>query len=163
MLPNFWLLCRVLLLGLTQLLLLAIPGQVAAQDRPQVEIVPNIPHTHVVSSVAFSADGARVLSGSHDNTLKLWDAATGALIRTFEGHSGGVTSVAFSADGARVLSGSRDETLKLWDAASGALIRTFEGHSDWVSSVAFSPDGPALLSGSEDRTLKLWDAATGQP
>ena len=47
-----------------------------------------------------------MLSGSWDKTLKLWDAATGALIRTFEGHSDRVTSVAFSADGARVLSGS---------------------------------------------------------
>ncbi len=57
-------------------------------------------------SVAFSPDGARVLSGSGDKTLKLWDAATGALLRTFEGHSDTVISVAFSPDGTRVLSGS---------------------------------------------------------
>ena len=64
--------------------------------------------------------------------MKLWDAATGALVRTFEGHSGSVNSVAFSPDGARVLSGSWDKTIKLWDAATGALLRTFEGHSDTV-------------------------------
>ena len=82
-----------------------------------------------------------MLSGSADKTLKLWDAATGALLRTFEGHSDGVNSVAFSPDGTRVLSGSCDKTLKLWDAATGALLRTFEGHSGSVNSVAFSPDG----------------------
>jgi WD40 repeat protein len=124
-------------------------------------------HAGQVSSVAFSPDGARVLSGSgglleKDHTIKLWDIATGALIRTFEGHSGsGVTSMAFSPDGSRVLSGGADTTIKLWDASTGALIRTFEGHSDAVWSVAFSPDGARVLSGSYGKTLKLWDAATG--
>jgi WD40 repeat protein len=113
-----------------------------------------------------------VLSGSGDlsgySTLNLWDAASGVLIRTFEGHSGRVSSVAFSPDGARVLSGSDDNTLKLWDAATGALIRTFEtrqqspgGHLGWVHSVAFSSDGARVLSVREDNTLKLWDTATG--
>jgi WD40 repeat protein len=124
--------------------------------------------------VAFSPDGGRVLSGNFDNTIKLWDAATGALIRTFEGHSSPVTSVAFSPDGSRVLSATsgsvllptgdligNDNTIKLWDAATGSLIRTFEGHSVPVTSVAFSPDGSRVLSGSQDRTIKLWDAATG--
>jgi WD40 repeat protein len=102
-----------------------------------------------------------VLSGSGDRTIKLWDAATGALLRTFQGHSEQVNSVAFSPDGARVLSGSSDKTVKLWDAATGALIRAFERHHDDVSSVAFSADGARVLSGSRDKTLKLWDAATG--
>jgi WD40 repeat protein len=132
-----------------------------AQDEPKIEIVPTIPHSAAVVSVAFSPDGARVLSGSGDKTIKLWDAATGALIRTFEGHVGPVTSVAFSPDGARVLSGSGDKTIKLWDAATGALIRTFEGHVGPVTSVAFSPDGARVVSGSHDNALKLWDAATG--
>jgi WD40 repeat protein len=56
-----------------------------AQDGPKLEIVPTLGHSTVVSAVAFSPDGGRVLSGSHDNTVKLWDAATGALIRTFAG------------------------------------------------------------------------------
>ncbi len=84
-----------------------------------------------------------MLSGSDDKTLKLWDAATGALLRTFEGHTDVVTSVAFSPDGTRVLSGSGDKTLKLWDAATGALLRTFEGHAGGSARWRSRPTAPA--------------------
>jgi DNA-binding beta-propeller fold protein YncE len=115
-----------------------------------------------VNSVAFSPDGARVLTGSTDNTARLWDAATGKEIRVFKGHEGGVWSVAFSRDGARVLTGSVDATARLWDAATGKEIRAFKGHEGFVRSVAFSPDGARVLTGSVDATARLWDAATGK-
>ncbi len=127
-------------------------------------------HSDRVMSVAFSPDGRYALSGSNDCTLKLWEVATGRLIRTFEGwteatikgHRGIVDAVAFSPDGRYALSGSNDKTLKLWEVATGRLIRTFEGHKGNVRSVAFSPDGRNALSGSWDETLKLWDVATGR-
>jgi WD40 repeat protein len=103
--------------------------------------VSNIPHSGSVHSVAFSPDGTRVLSGSYDKTLKLWDAVSGELIRTFERHPGWVLSVGFSPDGARVLSGGGDGTIRLWVAATGPLLRFFGGHSYGVTSVAFSPEG----------------------
>ena len=95
-------------------------------------------------------------------TIKLWEVATGALIRTFEGHTDWINSVAFSADGRLVLSGSADRTIKLWDAATGALIRSFEGHLAGVTSVAFSADGGRVLSGSVDGTVRIWNPETGQ-
>ena len=133
-----------------------------AKDRAKVELVPNVSHSAEVPSVAFSPDGARLVSGSSDMTLKLWDGASGQLIRTFQGHFGRVTSVAFSSDGTRLLSGSSDMTLRLWDAASGQLVRTFQGHAAVISSVALSHDGTRLLSGQEDATLAVWDAASGE-
>ena len=72
-------------------------------------------HSSGVTSVAFSADGRYVLSGSYDKTLKLWDVSNGQEVRTFSGHSSYVMSVAFSPDGRYALSGSYDHTMKLWD------------------------------------------------
>ena len=155
-------LCRYeLVLIITLLVLVTLATSADAQERSKVEIVPKVPHLAGVTAVAFAPDGALVASASGDNTLKLWDAVSGQLVRTFEGHSQEVVSVAFSPDGVRLLSGSYDATIKLWDAATGQLVRTFVGHSDRVYSAAFSPDGARVVSGSEDKTLKLWETTTG--
>ena len=71
-------------------------------------------HTAAVTSVAFSPDGTRVLTGSQDNTAKLWDAATGKEILSLPGHTQEVTSVSFSPDGRNVLTSSRDGTAIIW-------------------------------------------------
>ncbi|KAH1322785.1 hypothetical protein EMGR_000402 [Emarellia grisea] len=116
-------------------------------------------HSSWVSSVAFSPDGQRIVSGSDDNTIKLWDAQTGSELQSLQGHSDSVHSVAFSPDGQRIVSGSDHNTIKLWDAQTGSELRSLEGHSDWVHSVAFSPDGQRIvIYGSK---IRLWDAQTG--
>jgi len=113
-------------------------------------------HNDIVYSVAFSNDGRYILSGSSDNTLKIWDTS-GQCIRTFTGHNDVVSSVAFSPDGKYAISGSFDSTIKLWDISTGGCIRTYEGHSDIIISVAISQDGKHILTGSRDHTIKLWD------
>jgi len=76
---------------LLALLLLAPTSPVSGQDPLKIEIVPDVAHTSDVTSVAFSSNGAQVLSGSGDHTLRLWDGATGRLTRIFRGHTNGVT------------------------------------------------------------------------
>jgi len=120
--------------------------------------------------VAFSPDGQRVVSGSDDDTLKIWDANTGKELQTLKGHTWWVHSVSFSPDGQRIVSGcgaghvpkelgGSDNTLKIWDANTGKELHTLTGHTDAVRSVAFSPDGQRIVSGSEDKTVKIWDAS----
>ncbi|KAF7972326.1 hypothetical protein HWV62_18430 [Athelia sp. TMB] len=122
-------------------------------------------HDGPVTSVSFSPDGSRIVSGSTDQTVRVWDAVTGrAALPPLEGHTGAVCSVAFSADGSRIVSGSADKTIRVWDALTGrALLPPLEGHEGTVWSVSFSPDGRRIVSGSQDSTVRVWDAATGQP
>ncbi len=119
-------------------------------------------YKNAIYSVAFSPDGKRLVTGSTDHTVTVWDSATGQELLTLRGHSSDVSSVAFSPDGKRLATASFDRAVKLWDAATGQELLTLNGHSSPVSSVAFSPDGKRLATGSHDRAVKLWDAATGQ-
>ncbi len=119
-------------------------------------------HENWVCSIAFSSDGTRLLSGSADRTIKLWERETSHCLQTLTGHSNWVMSAVFSPDGERLASGSADRTIKLWDATTGECLQTLEGHRHGVWSVAFSPDGKTLASASADRTIKLWEVSTGE-
>jgi WD40 repeat protein/serine/threonine protein kinase len=118
-------------------------------------------HEQGVSSIAFSPDGTRIVSGSSDSTLKVWDVDNGRGLMTLQGHEGPVQSVAFSPSGARIVSGGFDNTLRVWNADTGSEQMVLRGHEGSVGSVAFSPDGRRIVSGSVDKTLKVWDADNG--
>ncbi len=126
-------------------------------------------HLDEAWSVAFSPDGRTLASGSDDtekdDTMKLWDAATGRLLKGWRADPGTVAALAFSPDGRTLASAtlSRSKNLRLWDVATGRLLATLDGHTDQVRSVAFSPDGTRLASAGSDRTIRLWDAVTGNP
>ena len=117
-------------------------------------------HEHLIYSVCFSPDGNYGLSGSLDNTLRLWDIKTGKEITTFvDGNA--VLSVSYSKNGKFALSGSEYGTVKLWDVKSGKLLKTFRGHTSNVTSVCFSPDNKYVLSCAGDNIMKLWDIESG--
>jgi WD40 repeat protein len=146
--------------------MVSIPGSTfpAAAEPLHADIVTQLGHSNSVSSVAVSPDGRTVLTGSWDNTARLWDAASGRELRKFMVHIGDVNSVfsvAFSPDGRRVLTGRKDNTARLWDAMSGRELRQFKGHINSVDSVAFSRDGRTVLTASLDGTTRMWDAASG--
>ena len=79
-----------------------------------------------MQACAWSPDGRRLASGSSDQTVKVWDAASGQCLLTLPGHQGWVQACAWSPDGRRLASGSDDNTMKVWDAASGQCLWT--GH-----------------------------------
>ncbi|KAJ7734879.1 WD40-repeat-containing domain protein [Mycena metata] len=120
-------------------------------------------HSDTVSSVAISPDGRQIASGSHDNTVRIWDSETGATVGALlTGHSDRVLSVAFSPNGRQIVSGSCDNTVRIWDLETGTVVGApLTGHSDTVWSVAFSPDGRWIVSGCSDNTVCIWDSETG--
>jgi WD40 repeat protein len=125
-------------------------------------IPPANGHSERVLAIAVTTDNRTIVSGSMDNTVRIWDLASGQLVRTLEGHSGGVDTVAVSRDNKVIVSGSRDRTVRIWELASGRLVRTLEGHSHWVSGVAVTSDNRMIVSGSSDKTVRIWDLASGQ-
>ena len=131
-------------------------------EHSEPEIHFQLGHSSSVNSVAWSPDGMRIASGSWDNSVKIWDAASGKEVRTLSGHSDEVHSVAWSPDGKYIASGSLDWTIKICEVVSGKEMRTLFGHSRCVLSVAWSPDGKYIASGSSDKTVKIWDAQTGK-
>ncbi len=122
---------------------------------PAIPRASFVGHTRAIWSVSFSPDGQFILTGSEDNTAKLWDL-NGKEIRTFKGHTHLLNSAFFSPDMKFILTCSRDNTAKLWDI-NGNKIQDFIGHTRAIWSVSFSPDGQFILTGSEDNTAKLWD------
>jgi WD40 repeat protein len=100
------------------------------------------------------------VSASDDSTLKVWDLATGAVLRTLEGHAGSVNAASVTPDGRRAVSASEDNTLKVWDLTTEAVMHTLKGHADPVNGVSVTPDGLRAMSASDDNTLKIWDLTT---
>ena len=116
-------------------------------------------HDSFAADLAFSPDGAHLLSGG-DNTARLWDLAARRQARRFGPLDSDVWAVAMTPDAARILTGNADGTVHVLDAATGGELRRLaRGHASMVIVLAVSPDGRYALSGSMDNTARLLDLA----
>ncbi|KAL5636343.1 hypothetical protein ACGC1H_004978 [Rhizoctonia solani] len=114
-------------------------------------------HSSSVYSIAVMRNGACIVSTSNDQTVRIWDAQTGAPIcNPLIGHSGYVYCVAVSPDGTQIVSGSGDRSMKLWDAATHANIKSYQ-HSSHFWCTMFSPNGAQIAFGTGDNNVYLWD------
>ena len=163
-------------------------GQVVKEinAHPAMPAIPGQqPQPAPVYCVVWSADGKQVLSGSLDTSLKLWDAASGNLVKEFKGykekdfekgHREGVFTAAFSPDGKSIVSGSSDRSIKVWNVADGSVTRELVNpnlkpagwpvaHPGWVYSLRFLPDGRLVSVGGAPRNhgfLATWDVNQGK-
>ncbi len=114
--------------------------------------------TGLLSKVAFSPDGTRIVTGDWDGKITLWDLKTATALATYT-HKGYINSITFSPNGKFIATGSTDATATLWDVETGTACFTIT-HQDSVTSTTFSPDGTLLATSSRDSTATLWHIDT---
>jgi WD40 repeat protein len=114
------------------------------------------------SAITTDREG-KWLAVANRDTVAVFDARTGELVRTLTGHNGRVNAIAFSPD-AKFLAGGNcngDHTMKVWDLKTGDVTATLKGHAGHIWSVVYGPDGTRLVSAGDD-AVKVWDLKTGE-
>jgi WD40 repeat protein len=125
-----------------------------------------IGHNDFVRAIAFSSDGGRLLTGTHDGTVRLWDARRDGEIRDdihlFRGHEGAVESLAFTPDGRRIITASTDGTVRIWDAVQGRELLALPGQRDYPKACAMSPDGTLLVTALDNGSPRIWGLSNAE-
>jgi WD40 repeat protein len=115
-----------------------------------------------VNSVAFSADGTQLATGSADNSICIWNAVSGEHITVLKGHTDEVSSVTFSPVGSSLASGSKDGTVRIWSLHTGCQESRLDVEGKRVCSVAFCADGRQIAAGCDDRQVRVWEVSSGR-
>jgi serine/threonine protein kinase len=115
-------------------------------------------HRGGTNAVAFTDDGDSIVTTGADGTLKLWNAATGAIVRTLELDDGPATSLAVLAR--RAITGHGDGSIAMWDLDRGDKLGSYRRNEANIWSVAFAGDPSQFLASSHDWAITLWDART---
>jgi WD40 repeat protein len=112
-----------------------------------------------VDNAIFNKNGSLFFSGGHDDLAKMWDFATGNMIRSYAGHDDWVYDVCLSPDEKNLYTGSFDKTIKIWDVNTGKNLATLKGHTEGIVCLDISKDGKYLASGGADKDIIIWDLA----
>ncbi|QRV81379.1 hypothetical protein RhiJN_09394 [Ceratobasidium sp. AG-Ba] len=128
---------------------------------PTLQHDPTKGHIGAINSLVFSSDGRLLMSGSSDNTIRLWYTHTWRSaahpIRTNR-----ASSAALSPDNEKIAGGHSYLVIETYATATGVKLFECTGHTGFISSVVFSPDGSKIISGSSDHTVRIWNAMTGE-
>ena len=117
-------------------------------------------HTELISTVGFSPDSRRLVTGSWDRTARVWEVGTGRELFALEGHTDLVNSATFSPDGLWMATSSNDQSVRIWNAANGQEVSRIEGHAAPINQAAFSPDAKRIITGGEDWKARIWDVSS---
>jgi eukaryotic-like serine/threonine-protein kinase len=125
-----------------------------------------IGHNSFVRAIAFSGDGGRLLTGTQDGIVRLWNARQEGRIRDdlqrFLGHEGAVESVVFTPDGRRIITASTDGSVRIWDPAHGGELLALPGQRDYPKACALSPDGTLLVTTLDDGRPRIWGLSNAE-
>ena len=119
-------------------------------------------HAKSISAVRFGGVGTWIASASHDDTVAIWDATSGARLAVLAGHRKGATAMAISPDRDRLATGDGVGVVRVWRTSDWSREHELTGHELLISAIGFSPDGAKLATGSWDRTALVWDMAAGR-
>jgi WD40 repeat protein len=115
----------------------------------------------LIHQVAFSPDGSTLAASLGDNSVWLWQVATGKELRKIQGHQGPIPALAFAPDGKMLATGGADQNIHLWDVTSGKSVGDLAAEEP-VAALLFLEDGRTLVSAGSYGSLRVWQAATGR-
>lgn len=120
----------------------------------------------MVNDVVHIPDGQRIITGSDDGLIRVWDLESGGEIGDrwqVDDYPIAVKSLALSPNCLTLASGYKNGTMKLWDIGTGKMIIKWTAHTDEIRSMCWSPDGERVVSGSHDGTARVWHGKSGEP
>jgi WD40 repeat protein len=127
------------------------------------KLLKSFPHIHTnrITTVAFNNNSSKIVSGSFDNSICIWDVNTSKLLLKLDiPNNVTVLSVEFNYDDSKIVGACTDNTVKIWNSSTGELLKTLIGHTNWVNFAKFNNDASIIVSGSDDRKVIVWDFDT---
>ena len=124
-------------------------------------------HDDKITCLVLATDGRRLVTGSADNTARVWElSAPDSSMRVLRGHKGAISCLSLDAEGRWLVTGSEDTTIRVWDLSASdplATVQVLRGHEKPITSLALTADAKLLVTGSDDATTRVWDLSSSAP